>query len=46
MGRFRAELLMNHKNGQFQGVASNEQQKWPVTGSSFHLTIKMASFRE
>jgi len=26
---------MNNKNGQLQGVASNEQQKWPVSGHSF-----------
>jgi len=26
---------MNNKNGQFQGVASNEQQKWPVSGRNF-----------
>jgi len=26
---------MNNKNGQFQGVVSHEQQKWPVSGRSF-----------
>jgi len=26
---------MNNKNGQFQGEASNQQQKWPVLGRTF-----------
>jgi len=32
MAGFRAQLLMNNKNGQIQGVASHEQQNGQFQG--------------